>query len=375
MTESNPENRETADPETAFNLIEQRWLPARRRSGVIEHIAPCQVTEGIAEDPFVGFAWPRPDFNAAAHEFMIGLLSSTAAPADEDVWINNWENPPAPDTLKTGFEQVEDAFNLDGPKTRFLQDIDPLEDAKSNAVGVLLIETPGEKTVKNNTDLFARRGAVSILSRPAVAMALFTLQCYAPSGGSGNRTSVRGGGPMTTLVVAEHARYGDTLWGRLWPNVENKERINARRTDAKRDDDQKKIFPWLGPTRTSNEKEGGSPTGPGDMHPLQVYWGMPRRIRLEFEEGEGRLCDITEAQDSIVVTRYRAKNLGVKLREPKPSASVVPVSASKIEGQNEVAGAPRTGRDQLPALARTHRAKQEQTPRTRASNPGVDQRA
>ena len=63
-----------------FNLINAAWLPVRRRSGAIEHIPPWRVTDGIAEDPFVAFAWPRPDFNGAAHEFLIGLLSTAAAP-------------------------------------------------------------------------------------------------------------------------------------------------------------------------------------------------------------------------------------------------------------------------------------------------------
>ena len=79
--------------------------------------------------PFVAFAWPRPDFNGAMHEFLIGLLSTAAAPADDDEWEDWWLNPPAPDNLKERFANVVHAFNLDGPGPRFLQDLEMLDDA------------------------------------------------------------------------------------------------------------------------------------------------------------------------------------------------------------------------------------------------------
>ena len=73
-----------------YNLIDEPWLPVRRRSGTVVNIQPWRVTEGIDEDAFIGFAWPRPDFNGAAHELLIGLLSSAAAPEDDDEWTDWW---------------------------------------------------------------------------------------------------------------------------------------------------------------------------------------------------------------------------------------------------------------------------------------------
>ena len=303
------------DLRPTFNLIEEPWLPVRRRSGAVERIPPWRITDRIAEDPFIAFAWPRPDFNAAAHEFLIGLLSTAAAPAEDENWEDWWCAPPSPDVLKSRFSAMSHAFDLDGSGPRFLQDVDPLDDAESKGVAALLIDTPGAQTLRNNADLFVKRGAVPVLCRAAAAMALFTLSSYAPSGGAGHRTSLRGGGPMTTLVLAGHAEFGDILWGRLWPNVEGRERINARFTDSRRDDDSEAIFPWLAPTRTSNPKAGGGPTTPRDVHPLQVYWGMPRRIRLQFDEGQDRRCGITAAEDSIVVASYRTRNYGINYSE------------------------------------------------------------
>ena len=297
-----------------FNLIHAPWLPMRRRSGVVEHIPPWRINDRIDDDPFVAFAWPRPDFNGAAHEFLIGLLSTAVAPRDDD-WEEWWLRPPAPELLARKFAAIGHAFDLDGSGPRFLQDLDPLKDSRESDAAALLIDAPGAQTLRNNADLFVKRGGTPILGRPAAAMALYTLSAYAPSGGVGHRTSLRGGGPMTTLIVADHEAYGDTLWGRLWPNVETAEQIGMRATEARLRDDLDLIFPWLAPTRTSNSKSGGRSTTPVDIHPLQVYWGMPRRIRLLFEDSSGRSCGLTGAQDSVIVKSYRTRNYGTDYSE------------------------------------------------------------
>ena len=299
----------------------------------MECIQPWRVTDRIEKDPYVAFAWPRPDFNGAAHEFLIGLLSTAAAPENDDEWDEWWIEPPSPEALERRFSTVAHAFELDGAGPRFLQDLDPLEDTEGKGIATLLIDTPGAQTLRNNADLFVKRGGAPTLSRAASAMALYTMQCYAPAGGAGYRTSLRGGGPMTTLVVADHSRFGSTLWGRLWPNVESREQIDGRTVAARLGEDPSRIFPWLEPTRTSNRKSGGRGTTPADVHPLQVYWGMPRRIRLNFEEARGRRCGLTASEDGVVVSSYRTRNYGTDYSEgfehpltphyrPKASASM-----------------------------------------------------
>ena len=190
-----------------------------------------------------------------------------------------------------------------------------MEDAENKEIAALLIDAPGAQTLRNNADLFVKRGGVPVLCRATAAMALFTLSAYAPSGGAGHRTSLRGGGPMTTLIVNDHEDYGITLWGRIWPNIEDKRQLSGRVVEAKEPDDLESVFPWLVSTRTSNPKEGGGLTTPLDVHPLQVYWGMPRRIRLLFEAAQDRLCSLIDAEDSVIVTSYRTRNYGTDYSE------------------------------------------------------------
>jgi CRISPR system Cascade subunit CasA len=298
-----------------LNLAYDRWIPARRADSAMETIAPWEITRGIDEgNPIVGFAWPRADFDGAAHEFLIGLLATAAAPADDEEWLGWWEAPPAPQLLRERFAEFAGAFLLDGDGPRFMQDADALEGAVEAEVGALLIDAPGENTLRKNADLFVKRGRASVLSRAAAAMALFTLQAYAPTGGQGHRTSLRGGGPLTTLAVAGRPGQPPNLWGRLWPNVETREAIESRGIAGPKPT-RERIFPWLAPTRTSNEKAQGRPTSPRDADPLQVYWGMPRRIRLVFEPAEGRVCDLTGTADPVIVRTYRMRNYGVQYTE------------------------------------------------------------
>ena len=303
-----------AEPDI-FNLINAAWLPARRRSGAVESIQPWRVTDGIAEDPFVAFAWPRPDFNGAAHEFLIGLLSTAAAPEDDEAWEDWWQIPPAPDVLRERFLTVAHAFDLDGPGPRFLQDLEQFEisddTGKTMSVASLLIETPGKQTLDNNADLFVKRDAAPMFCRATSAMALYTLSAYAPrgiaTGGRGHRQSLRKAGPLTTLIVARHRGHGHTLWGRLWPNVETKEQINNRSTEIFPRTDAGQVFPWLSGTRTST---GGRETTPSDVHPLHVYWGMPRRIRLVYEDSQGEPCTLSGGVDTRVVRGFHIKPYG-----------------------------------------------------------------
>ena len=103
--------------------------------------------------------------------------------------------------LDAAFAPLVHAFDLDGPGPRFLQDIEDLP-GEPDTPETLLIEAPGGSTRRKNTALLVKPDRVTRLSRPAAAMALFTLQCYAPAGGRGNLTSLRGGGPLTTLAAA-----------------------------------------------------------------------------------------------------------------------------------------------------------------------------
>lgn len=296
-----------------LNLLVDTWIPFRRQSGQIVWGSAEMITGGLDSDPIVAIAAPRPDFGGAIQEFLVGVLSAAFEIRDEAAWNVLWISPPAPSALQEKLKPLVPWFNLDGDGPLFMQDLTAADFADAGPIPIqqLLIDSPGEQTTKLNKDLFVKRGGVQRLSRPAAAMALLTLQTYAPSGGQGHRTSMRGGGPLTTLVNPFDRSGGGKieempLWHKLWINVstvgEWKEQPGAR---CKSPSDK---FPWLAATRVSTK--GSRATTADDAHPLQAYFGMPRRIRLEFS-GPGR-CDLTGLEDEVTVTAFRTRNYGVE---------------------------------------------------------------
>jgi CRISPR system Cascade subunit CasA len=283
------------------NLIDDPWLPVRRRSGASATIRPADVTASHDTDPIVALDWPRADLRIAGLEFLLGLLATACAPDSEAGWVHGWRVPPSPDLLQAAFAGYAHAFMLDGDGPRFMQDFELLV-GDDLPIERLLIEI-GSSTPGANTDLMARQGRVHRMGRAATAMALFTLQCWAPPGGRGNRTGLRGAGPMTTLAIP---RTGDgsapSLWQVLWANVPQ----GCPPAPA----DLPRVFPWLAPTITS---EGAAVVTPQSAHPLQCWWGMPRRIRLAFESApEAAACDLTGAADTVLATGWVQRPNGAK---------------------------------------------------------------
>jgi len=287
-----------------FSLLQQAWLPGRRRSGEIAWARPAELLAERPDDPVVEPAWPRADFTAATLEFLIGLVSTACweRVGNPEGWKHWWHEPPSADELDAAFAPLAEAFVLDGDGPRFMQDRAELH-GETVPVASLLIDAPGANTLKKNRDLFVRRAGVPALGRAAAAMALFTLQTYAPGGGAGHRTSLRGGGPLTSLVLPPADDGAPTLWRTVWFNTYWAHDWPDPLTDVGG------VFPWLRPTRTS---EKGETTTPGDVHPAQCYWGMPRRIRLEvvpLASGPAA-CPLSGRADDHAVETYRTRPHG-----------------------------------------------------------------
>ncbi len=287
-----------------MNLINDRWIAVRRADGTAEPIAPWQLTEDLAQNPILAVASPRPDFDGALTQFLIGLLQTTCTPKTESDWWDWREKPPAPEELRSKFETVAHAFELDGEKA-FMQDASPSElTSPPLGIAALLMEAPGEQTTEQNKDHFVKRGKVEQLCSDCTAAALFALQTNAPSGGQGYRTGLRGGGPLTTVIL------GRSLWETCWLNVLEEVHYFAgfdhgRNANADR-------FPWLAKTRSSEARPPAGTTTTGDMHPDQQFWAMPRRIRLMHDNLKAPIpCDLCGAQGQHVYRCFSTRNYGV----------------------------------------------------------------
>ncbi|WP_406737080.1 type I-E CRISPR-associated protein Cse1/CasA [Thioclava sp. GXIMD4215] len=236
----------------SLNLIEEAWIPVRMVDGTRRVIAPWQMA-----DPHIAAPdWPRADLNLACYEFLIGLVFMACPPEDLDDWV---DARPDADQLRRAFAPFASAFNLLGEGPRFLQDLEELSGEPSSP-DLLFIDSAGESTERKNADLMVHRDRYAILDLPSAAMALYAFQQFAPAGGRGNRTSLRGGGPMVTL-----ADPGQGLWALVWANVPFGQAAGLQ------------DLPWMRPTITSETNLLIHHT---DSTPVEAFFGMPRRLKL-----------------------------------------------------------------------------------------------
>jgi len=302
----------------ALNLLTNPWIPVRRDDGSTATIAPWELVppEDGSTAPPVDIIPPRADFRAALHEFCIGLLQVTlgATLRSGADWEDLLLTPPSQTDLKEAFADHVQWFNLMGERPLFMQDLTlpkPGPSDKTFPVSSLLIDAPGLNAINQNTDHFVKRDRTDCLCPACAAMALYTLQTFAPSGGAGNRTSLRGGGPLSTLAVPQ--RVGNapaTLWHTLWANVlplsvyKWDDGLRAGRMTTLPGD----VYPWGAPTRTS---EKGEETAPSDVHIFQCHWGMPRRILLlPQEEATPSTCSLCGAETTTVVRHFAQRPSG-----------------------------------------------------------------
>jgi len=299
-----------------MNLINDRWIPVIREDGKNDMIAPWQI--GETNNPVIEINAPRFDFQGALYQFLIGLIQTTYAPEDTDGWIERWEEGIDPEQLKKAFESVSDAFELyqeDG--IAFMQDL-TLKDVKKEPIEYLLIDAPQENAREKNTDLFVKRDLIKQVCESCVATLLFTFNSVGPAVGPGYRVGIRGGGPLTTLVMTDHNE--ELLWKKLWLNIISQDKFVPSISNV-----TSHVFPWIGETKISGKpKDVGCflPKGktkcegcikcgiyPDDKSELYNYWSMPQRIKLSHNCSEGN-CDICNQFSNKTFTHYLVKNYG-----------------------------------------------------------------
>lgn len=241
-----------------INLVTDAWIPVVDRDGARRVIAPWQ----MADEAIQRLDWPRADLNIACLELLIGLVFLADPPAD----IRDWRarQAPDPERLRDRLAPFAPAFDLLGNGPRFMQDYAAIE-SDIRPLDTLFIDSASKASIGKNDDLMVWRHRYPDLAPSLAAMTLYTLQAFAPEGGRGILTSMRGGGPLVTLVQPEGG-----LWSLIWANVPYGSPARPE------------VLPWMRPTVTS---EGGKKVYPEQAHPAEAFFGMPRRLRLIADGG------------------------------------------------------------------------------------------
>ena len=291
-----------------LNMLTDPVFPVVTVSGARRWVSFAELLDEEDDHP-VAFDWPRGDLNVASVELVIGILGLIHRPTDEREWRALWNERGAEDVGEE-IGRLSPFFNLfgdsEGKGPRFCQDLESFG-GELKPVELLFIDTPGESGQEKNADLMTHRERFPALGLPAAAMALYALQQFAPEGGRGNRTSMRGGGPMTTLVLPTRDGTPASLKRLLLLNLVP---LFGGTDGWLEDEEIGRALPWLRPTITSDSKPVReiSEADPA-AHPAQAFFGMPRRIRLVA--GEDGLCPLT-GRHGPLVTGFIQKPRGPK---------------------------------------------------------------
>ncbi|MCB1190382.1 MAG: type I-E CRISPR-associated protein Cse1/CasA [Leptospiraceae bacterium] len=289
-----------------MNLLQDKWINVQRKNGEIEKIAPYQITDTFETNPIIEIVTPRPDFKGAMYQFLIGLFQTVCSPPSEEKWQDWFWEPPHPDELKKETDRVAFAFDLFGEKIRFMQDMNLYsenDEEKFKPIELLFIEAPDESKREKNLDFFVKKYQIQNTCGSCSALALITLQINAPEGGSGNYTSLRGGGPLTTLLKLDDEKH--SLWQNIWINILSENYTKSKKSTGK---NYEYVFPWV--TDNYYKFKSHSKTTNQDLHFLSMYWSNSRRLYLNKLEENGK-CDICSEHSDLLVNTYRAKNQGI----------------------------------------------------------------
>ena len=264
-----------------MNLLTDKWIQVRDFQGKSSKIAPCDIV-----DKNVYLDFPRSDLNLSVSLFLIGIVQLYRAR-----YVSKPKS--AQDFYKVVSEHLK-AFEMEGP-TPFMQD--PNLEKNPRPILGLIIDSPGEKTLKDHRDFWRKEGSILDLCPSCAAAALYTQQMFAYPGGLNFMQS-----PLCNSIIA--FKFHENLWDLVWenslPHADFSTYGNGMSTAKGAD-----VFPWLsicGKLRILS-----------DIPAEQLYWLMPWRVRLTIENKKGTCGCCGEETDRIVSNYYKAPN-GISYR-------------------------------------------------------------
>lgn len=280
-----------------MNLLTNTWIPVIRKDGTFDEISPLELLDDLPENPVVSLHTVRPDFDGALLQFLIGVYQVLLSPEDMDEWRDLLDSPPSRESLADKINLIAPAFVFDEGEFRFMQDKSVVE-TKVKTISKLLIDI--------NSSPFIKETTIQHMCPKCAAMALITLELNSPSGGSGHMTSLRGGGPLTTLVTLPTNQ--TTLWKTIVLNLVSEDLYSDCGKVEPCSENIMKIFPWLASLPNSEHNEV---LVPKDMHPYHVFWNVPRRVWINFSNTEHGHCDLCGEDTDQLLSAYWSLRRGI----------------------------------------------------------------
>lgn len=259
-----------------MNLLTAPWIPVRADGGTGEFKLLSYEDLLCCDDGGAGWriSLPRDDLELACLQLLVCLTQSIFLPSNEHEWRWRFLEAVKPEDFADRIEPFLDWFELDHPTQPFMQSRG-VKATEATPIQKLFIGLPGG----NNHAFFNEVGEVGRISPGCAAIALFNQASNCPSFGGGFKGSLRGGAPITTLVM------GDTIRETVWRNVVTLPRVRESLPDYEPDFNSDRPT-WVDPILKG---ESIYSTNIGLLRGL--FW-QPAHVELIPTHSE-EMCDLT----------------------------------------------------------------------------------
>ncbi|MEA3548482.1 MAG: type I-E CRISPR-associated protein Cse1/CasA [Thermodesulfobacteriota bacterium] len=203
-----------------MNLLKDRWIPVQIGTNDVQLIKLRQL---LCQEEQWQICLNRDDMELAALQLLVCLVQVIFMPENKREFISRWQKPLTEEEYEKGVQPFLDWFDLLHPKYPFMQ-IRGVKAAKLTPIQKLFIGLPEG----NNHAFFNRPDEYKQASLANAAILLFNQAMNSPSFGGGFKGGLRGGAPVTTLIVDDSLR--QTIWcnilskefaSSLFPKIEN----------------------------------------------------------------------------------------------------------------------------------------------------------
>ena len=229
---------------------------------------------------------PRDDMEMACLQFLVCLVQSLFPPADQKALRQRINTPLTLEGFQSGINGKESWFDPAHPDQPFMQTLG----VKSKELTEMAKLFAGLDS--STSSVFVNEpGLADRLCPSCTSIGLFNQANNAPSFGGGFKGSLRGGTPISTLVLEDTRETNDGLRQRIWKNVLPEDTLNT-------------FMPWYFATRQQPPNwvdaiKAGDVIRSNQIGLLRGLFWQPAHI--ELAEGEkGGICDCCgRASDSL----------------------------------------------------------------------------
>lgn len=201
-----------------MKLLEDPWIPVGNQQSITLQTL-------LTEEGGWQLSLPRDDLELACLQLLVCLAQTLFTPPDRATLRQRLKTPLTVEAYRAGIVGKESWFDLAHPEHPFMQTLG----VKSKELTEMAKLFAG--LVSSTSSVFVNEpGLADSLCPSCATIGLFNQANNAPSFGGGFKGSLRGGAPITTLVLE------DDLRRRIWRNVLP-------------DDWLDKLMPWHGETR------------------------------------------------------------------------------------------------------------------------------